>query len=380
MLLYIIINPKILREGFNIEVLRLVFQLIFFLVGSLYLGIGIFSLFKSPIPEIKDEYTKFAVLVSAYDYENISSLKNQKYPKSFYDIFVISNGSIDLSKMGVNVIHGDRLKDGIDQIIKLDIYNAIAVFKPNNIVDPYFLFETNLELINGKEAVQGYVDIKNPNSSWIAHACGIWYWITNRILQTGFHNLGAGAKLNSTGFCLTTDILKKVPFNTNNEYTLNLALNNIKIAYSNRAVVYDEKPSSFSDSIKQRQALAKRIMWVQGEYTLKLIKNLKFFDLLRLWSDILLPLCFGLFLIIDIFAFGTILEITEFAFTSFWTSPIGFTILNIYLCLSVFVIFRGLAQDKKLNKKLFFNLFGFFVYILSWIPIGILGILKQTKK
>ena len=350
------------------------------MVGSLYLGIGIFSLFKSPIPKIKDEYTKFAVLVSAYDYENISSLKNQKYPKSFYDIFVISNGSIDLSKMGVNVIHGDRLKDGIDQIIKLDKYDAIAVFEPNNLVDPYFLFETNLELINCKKAVQGYVDIKNPKSSWIAHACGIWYWITNKILQTGFHNLGAGAKLNSTGFCLTTDILKKVPFKTDNEYTLKLALNDIKIAYSNRAVVYDEKPDTFTQSVKQRQGLVKETLSVQGEYTLKLIKKLKFFDLLMLWGDILPPLCFGLFLIIDIFSFGTVLGITEFAFTSFWTSPVGFTILNIYLCLSVFIVFRGLAQDKKLNKKLILNLFGFFVYILSWIPIGILGILKQTKK
>ena len=47
------------------------------------------------------------------------------------------------------------------------------MFDADNLVDRNFLLEMNDDLSNGSRVIQGYIDTKNPEDSWITAAYGV---------------------------------------------------------------------------------------------------------------------------------------------------------------------------------------------------------------
>lgn len=380
-------------------------QLLFFLIASYYLGIAVFSLFPVRESGHQEGQLRFAVVIPAHNESAVlgsllNSLRQQDYPQEAFSVFVMADHCTDhtaqtASKMGARVLYPDKtancgkgyvLADAFAQILnRAEDFDAIAVIDADNIADPRFLAEINDSMLHGCQAVQGYIDAKNPNDSWLSHAYAMWYWITNRISQMGCSRLGMGCRLGGTGFALSCGLLREIPWETGSlaedaEYTLKLALADVRIAYAHKAVVYDEKPNSFRASVRQRCRWAQGITAVQRDYTGRLIRSGKWSALFRFWSDLLMPLCFILFLFMDIFAVLNLCQITSAKFADFWTQPFDLILLNLYLFGMIFTVCCGLVQDKKCNSKLILNLFGFMIYMLSWIPAGLFGILRHTKK
>lgn len=64
----------------------------------------------------------------------------------------------------------------------------------------------------------------------------------------------------------------------------------------------------------------------------------------------------------------------------FWVNPVTYAALNIYLLLGALCAFAGFVIDKDLTGHTVLGLFGFIVYIVTWIPIGIFGIIRRNKK
>ncbi len=366
-----------------------ILEIIIFITGAYYLAVAFFSLFGKNRYGAGDEYT-FAVLIPAHNEEKtigglISSIKNTDYPQNKIDIFVISDECSDNTaeiarNCGVNVIErckstnkGDALKEGISFVEDMG-YDCVAVFDADNVVDKDFFTYIAEYISSGASVVQGYVDSKNPDASWVSNAYSIWYWITNRLFQAGRGKLSLGCRINGTGFVIKSDVLDKVKWNTktsaeDSEYTAILALNGIKVDFCERAVVFDEKPERFSDSAIQRRRWAQGICDVQGEYTLKLIKNFKINALLCLWGDLIFVLCPVLLFLSYVFGIGRI-----------WHTTFGFITLVIYFLLNIIVSGLALIKDKKLNFKVFANFFGFILFMISWIPVGITGIFGKRGK
>lgn len=208
-----------------------VFQIVVFLMAMYYFILSIFGLHKKDEPDgntIEPEKT-FALIVAAHNEEMvidhiIDSLQKLDYPNNLYDIFIIADNCTDDTaeisrKLGVNVFErnvpskrgkGYALEWMFDKIFKMEKkYDAIAVFDADNLVSANFLKEMNAKLLNGYKVVQGYIDSKNPEDSWITQSYSISFWTANRLFQLARWNLGLSNQIGGTGFCMETDILKK---------------------------------------------------------------------------------------------------------------------------------------------------------------------------
>nr|GGG73289.1 hypothetical protein GCM10011398_17140 [Virgibacillus oceani] len=156
-------------------------------------------------------------------------------------------------------------------------YDAVVMFDADNLVDPKFLTIMNRKLLNGHEVIQGYLDSKNPNDTWITKSYSYAYWVTNRIYQLARKNLGLSAQLGGTGVVLTTRVLKAIGWGATSltedlEFSAKYIMQTGKpVEWANEAIVYDEKPLGFLASWKQR------VRWMQGHsycnYSIPMIKK-----------------------------------------------------------------------------------------------------------
>lgn len=262
-----------------------IFQISVFAITMYYLILSLFGLYKKEDKgaEKCQPSKKFALLVAAHNEEMvigkiIESLKELDYPKDMYDIFVIADNSDDSTATiardhGVNVYErnvpdkrgkGYALEWMFDRIFRMDKkYDAIAIFDADNLVSKNFLKEMNYKLLQGYKVVQGYIDSKNPDDSWITESYSISFWTANRLFQLARANLGLSNQIGGTGFCMNTEILKKLGWGAtclteDLEFTCKLVLNGHKVGWAHNAIVYDEKPLTLKQSWNQRKR------WMQG--------------------------------------------------------------------------------------------------------------------
>ncbi|YAR64422.1 glycosyltransferase family 2 protein [Bacillus cytotoxicus] len=107
----------------------------------------------------------------------------------------------------------------------------------------------------------------------------IAYWSTNRLYQLSRGKLGLSAQLGGTGMCFTMNILKEIGWGTESltedlEFTAKYILAKGRaVGWAHDAKIYDEKPTDFKVSFRQR------IRWMQGHmdcmvrYSGPLLKN-----------------------------------------------------------------------------------------------------------
>ncbi len=260
-----------------------VFQIFVFALTLYYLIISLVGLYKKKGSKPYAPEKSFALVVAAHNEELvienlIHSLNSLDYPKELFDIFVIADNCTDNTakialKSGSKVFErfnkekrgkGFALEWMFSKIFKMNKnYDAIAIFDADNVVSPNFLREMNSKMCQGYKVVQGYIDSKNPDDSWITEAYSIAFWSANRMFQMGRVNLGLSNQLGGTGFVMSTEILKKLGWGAtclteDLEFTCKLVLHGQKVGWAHDAVVYDEKPLTLKQSWHQRKR------WMQG--------------------------------------------------------------------------------------------------------------------
>lgn len=387
-------------------------ELIVFFAGIYYLGISFFSFAVPAVKYSKNKNHRFAVLIAAHNEEKvisgiIKSLKAQTYDHEMYDIFVIADNCGDKTaetarSMGVRVIERfDEVKKGkgyaleyaFDYIFSLDAgYEYAAIFDADNIVDKDFLYYINRKINTGARAVQGYLDSKNPYDSWLTLSYSLWYWINNRLSQLSRDNLGIGARLGGTGLAVDLELIKEFGWGAtclaeDTEFTLKLALSDIKVAWEHKAVVYDEKPLGMDTSWHQRTRWTQGIYDSFGKYMMPMLKKAfrekkaaPFHMVMNVLGDSLYPAIFCIMFFVYILS-----EIARLnpnfnpVICTFWTEPFNLAVLRCYILMNVLMVPAALAADNKLSKKVVKNFFGFIVYLISWIPIGIVSLFKKNN-
>ena len=125
---------------------------------------------------------------------------------------------------------------------------------------PRILKNINLQHNRGARVVQGYIDSKNPNDSWISYSYSIAFWTVNKLFQQSRYNLGLGCQLCGTGFSVDVSVLREIGWGAtclteDMEFTMKLGLNDIKVSWANDAVVYDEKASYHVTVVETARAL-----------------------------------------------------------------------------------------------------------------------------
>lgn len=385
-----------------------IIQIIIFIAGCYFLGISIFGWVKKKEEDASNypPQKRFAILIAAHNEERviahiINSLSRQNYPKDMYDIYVIADNCTDRTAEiaeengAIVYVRNNDVERGkgfamewmFKHIFAMgDKYDVISVFDADNLVSSNYLLEMNKQLCKGHKVVQGYLDSKNPFDSWITCSYSIAFWLSNRIFQLPRYYLGLSCGLCGTGFCIDIEVLKKIGWGAtclteDLEFTMKLALNGMKVAWAQNAVVYDEKPLTLKQSWNQRKR------WMQGHADcaarfLKPLFKKAFTD-----SDLRAFDC-AIYLFQPIrYIFIGLITIMMWIQTVFPESP--FYSLKyvfpaeVWTLLVLFQTFYGplvILAEKKMNLKVLLGFLIYPFYCLTWVPITIQGFISKDNK
>lgn len=228
------------------------------------------------------EFRRFCILVAARNEEKvvgnlIDSLKKQTYPKDSYEIIVLPNNCTDntaavAKSCGAEVLDcpfspktkGQVIDFAFRKLKDRNDIDAYVVFDADNIVDPDFLHHVNNALSSGFDAGQGKRVGKNSTDNWLTQCYEVFFVYQNILFNSPRAVSGLNASLNGTGWFVRKSIADAEGFSMHTltedlEFTAKCAIRKHRIAYVPRAVTYDEFPSSFRVSMRQR------IRWTYGQ-------------------------------------------------------------------------------------------------------------------
>ncbi|ATD54590.1 glycosyltransferase family 2 protein [Clostridium chauvoei] len=437
-----------------------VFQIFVFVITMYYFILAFMGLKRKDEKKNYNAEKKFAMIVAAHNEEVvigklIESMLNQDYPKELIDIFIIADNCTDNTakvarKYGVNVYErfndeqrgkGFALEWMFAKLFKMKKkYDAIAIFDADNLVSKDWCKEINSKMLEGYKVVQGYIDSKNPNDSWIATSYSIAFWSQNRMYQLARANVGLSNQIGGTGFAIDTEVLQELGWGAtclteDLEFSCKLVLNGEKVGWAHDAIIYDEKPLTLKQSWVQRRRWMQGFTDVASRYFFKLIKKglkeRKWFvlDCALYVIQPFLTLMLGISLLLSVlqivssdglniflisYLFGDVL-FKVLAVMQFLITPLimkldkkistGFFGMILFYSLSVFVLPMILGNSNSLalyvlanivynaafllatwlflgkkNLILLFRFLLYAVYTLTWIPITIQGMLKKNNK
>ncbi|SNV73884.1 glycosyltransferase family 2 protein [Clostridium cochlearium] len=387
-----------------------------FAISMYYLIISFFGIWIKKDEKKYEPKNKFALVVAAHNEEIVirnivHSLKELDYPKELYDIFVIADNCTDKTaerarKEGAIVYErfnkekrgkGYALEWMFNKIFKMtNGYNAVVVFDADNLVHKNFLNEMNKRMIKGDKVIQGYLDSKNPEDTWITGSYSISFWTSNRMFQLSRSNLGLSNQLGGTGFCIDINVLKEIGWGAtclteDLEFSCKLVLNGYKVSWAHEAVIYDEKPLTLKQSWAQRRRWMQGFADVSHRYFFKLIKkavkdlDFKALDCALYSIQPIIILLFGFSMAMSTInyvnrALDMILNINEVLSMYIMNfNMVTFAAIIISVFQFIYTPFI-LILENKLDLKIFFYYIIYPIYAVTWIPISIQGILRKNDK
>ena len=260
-------------------------------------------------------------------------------------------------------------------------FDAVVVFDADNLVHPDFLMEMNSRLCKGERLIQGYLDSKNPNDTWVSGVFSISFWVVNHIWHLAKYNIGLSSVLGGTGMCISMDILRKYGWGAtclteDMEFTMKALLEGIPTTWAHDAIVYDEKPLTFMQSWNQRKRWSQGHFDVAGRYIGKLFKegikqrNIVMLDgIVHLFQPYFL-LCSSFFVIssylFSIYPFYTNILYSVIPFEVWTIIGVGQYIFPVIVLAKIRASFKS---------WLYLILYPLFIY--SWVPITIIGYLHR---
>jgi len=235
---------------------------------------------------------RYAILIPARNEEAViphllDSIAAQDYPAHLISTFVIADNCTD-NTAAVAQAHGatvfnrsnreqvgkgfalQYLLDQIHSHIGLDQFDAFLVFDADNLLEPDYLTQINRTCCQGYEAFCGYRNTKNYGSNWISASYALWYLHESSHMNRSRMMLGTCCSVSGTGFGFTRRLLERLggwhffTLTEDLEFNAWCATQGIRIGYCHDAILYDEQPTTF------RQSWRQRTRWVQGGFQVSL--------------------------------------------------------------------------------------------------------------
>lgn len=222
-------------------------------------------------PDFNNQEVDYAIIVTAYQQTNLLPLVIDSILKLHYTnylIYIVAD-SCDISDLH---FESDKVillrpEEELASNTKSHFY-AINRFKRNherltiidsdNLVHPEYLIELNKVFDKGFSAVQGVREAKNLNTQYacLDAAGDIYYRFADRLLL--FDN-GSSASLSGSGMAFTLTLYRSclehleisgAGFDKILQYEI--LKRGLRIAFGDKAIVYDEKTSKSNQLVKQR--------------------------------------------------------------------------------------------------------------------------------
>ena len=279
---------KVTLEAINQAIAALFF--ICYAYQFVYIPIALFRK-KKRLPAAAPH--RYAVLIAARNEEAVigdllDSLHRQDYDMSLVTVFVIADNCTDRTaaiaaeKGAVVYTRENRRQVGKGYALEAllahirsdypDGYDAYLVFDADNLLAPDFITRMNESYAAGNEIITCYRNSKNYGSNWISAGYALWFLRESRYLNGAREAIGSSCAVSGTGFLFSQKILNECggwSFHLlveDIEFSIHNILKGHRIAICEDAVVYDEQPTDFAQSCRQRLRWSRGYLQVFGKY------------------------------------------------------------------------------------------------------------------
>ena len=386
---------------------------ILFTVCYFYQFIYVFiGLLKNKIKYKAKTKHKYAIVVSARNEETvighfIHSIKEQEYPSELIDIFVVTDnckdGTAGIAENAGAIVYERKDEELVGKgyalnwlfgKIKEDYsdrgYEAFIIFDADNVVDSHFVDEMNNVFDNGYRIITSYRNSKNYDTNWITAGYSLWFLREAKYLNNARMQLGTSCAVSGTGFLVSADVLEerggwKYHLLTEDiEFTTDSIINGEKIGYCPDAILYDEQPTEFKQSYKQRLRWAKGFIQVFRNYGGKLFKgifkgNFSCYDMFMTLMPAIVFTVLGV--IVNIIAIPVGAVSNSFDVMMFFEG-LARTVLSVYMMFFVMGLLTTITEWNQIHcstlKKILY-LFTFPVFMLTYVPISLMALFMKVK-
>ncbi|MGI6608536.1 MAG: glycosyltransferase family 2 protein [Erysipelotrichaceae bacterium] len=374
----------------------------------LYIPIKIFS-HKKPGNE-NVENKKYAVLICARNEEKVigellDSIHQQTYPQEKITIFVMADNCNDntekiaRNKGAVTYCRTDKVLVGkgyaLDAMLKSIIreypnqFDGYFIFDADNILKANYIEEMNRVFAEGNDIVTSYRNSKNYDSNWISAGYALSFLRESQFLNGARYIIHSSCAVSGTGFLVSKEIIEEQkgwPFHLlteDIEFSIHHITQGKKIAYCEKAVLFDEQPTKFSQSVHQRLRWVKGYIQVFNKYGKELITNslkgnFSCFDMLMnsmpAFVLSIISIVLNVVLSVDAAICGNDYMIAFKSIAQFF--------LNMYLTLFILGLITTITEWRNIytscQKKILY-IFTFPFFMFTYIPISLAALFLKVS-
>lgn len=310
-----------------LALIGIVFLIIIFLMSWQILFI-LFAFLKPKKFKENKIKNKIAIIIPAHNeetviFDTVKYLLNElDYPKDKYDVFVCADNCDDdtfnLAKKAGAIVYERHCDDPkkkrasfpikllIDEVLKMDCYDAVIKMDADNIPNKEFLNAMNNAIGENVEIARSHEAPKNMGQNvWTATA-SVYYARDSRLASNFRERVGWNSMLSGAGMMVTTKVLKEIggwdAMGTidDAEFAVNRMLENRKIHYIADALIYEDEPSSLKDSSARNARMSNGLTKLYKEKGFKLLKmffkkfKLTYLDMFAQLTFVQVPLLLGI--------------------------------------------------------------------------------------
>lgn len=357
---------------------------------------------------------KFAVLIPARDESKvieglIKSIKDQTFNINMNDVYVIVEDINDytcdiVKKYGATTIVRKNLElrrkgYALDEAVKFILasgekYDAYFIFDADNVLDKDYFRNMNETFFNGYDIGIGYRNTKNGNDNVVAACSTLTFSMINTLGNLQKNKDSRNVTISGTGFYIKGSFIEKwkgYPFHTlteDYELTLYSSLNEMTSFYNDKAMFYDEQPTSFKVSLDQRTR------WIRGFLDARKIYVKKLYEAFKTngknsgsqfsnWIGVKPYILIAIFLVLELFAklvagmyYLSVNQLLAYKF-------FGQFLFLIFICYMVLLIATMIMiiREKKIDlsmsskiKAIFFNP----IFLISYVYCAIMALAHKN--
>ena len=352
----------------------------------------------------------YAVLIcarneSAVIADLIGSLRSQTYDQSLLHIFVLADNCTDDTSdiarsagatvyerfNNVQVGKGYALQTLLGHL-EQDYpagFDGYIVFDADNILDPGYIAAMNRTFSQGHDIVTSYRNSKNYGDNWISAGYALWFLRESRYLNHARSLLGTSCAVSGTGFLFSRAVLEETgpwPFHLlteDIEFTIDNVVRGEKVGYAAGAVLYDEQPTSFAQSWRQRMRWSKGYLQVFRKYASELFSGIArgSFSCYDMTMNIMpAAVLTGVSAVVNIGA--AIANATSGGSMAVLAVSVLQTLMSLYLTLFVLGAITTVTEWKNIRcaawKKVLYA-FTFPLFMLTYVPICIASLFTKVE-
>ena len=186
-------------------------------------------------PRLEDApRSRFLIVIPAHNEESgiartVQSCRAADYPQPLSSVVVIADNCADrtaaeAAAAGARVVErcdaarkskGYAIEYLIEELVRsgeFDALDALVLVDADTTIDAGLLRHFDRALRRGRDWIQGYYTVANPEESWRTRLMTYAFSLFNGVMPLGLNALGASASFRGNGMCFATRGLRRAPW------------------------------------------------------------------------------------------------------------------------------------------------------------------------